>query len=142
VLAELLALFGAAFAFATLLPGSSEAALVASLKLGQAPPAAAIAVATIGNTLGSLVNWAIGYFGAAWRDHPRFPLSPAQYARCAAWYSRWGVLTLLLSWLPVVGDPLTVVAGLMRTPAWLFVPLVAAGKLARYLAVAGVVSLV
>ncbi len=138
---ELWSLFAAAFLFGTLLPGSSEAALAATLKLGAAPAGLAIAVATLGNTLAGLVNWAIGRFGARFRDHPRFPLSPARFARCEALYARYGVWTLLFSWLPVIGDPLTVAAGLMRTSLWVFVPLMAIGKIARYLAVAGLVSL-
>jgi membrane protein YqaA with SNARE-associated domain len=141
VAAELVSLFAAAFLAATLLPGSSEVALAASLKLGAAPAWASIASATMGNTAGSIVNWALGRFGARFRDHPRFPVTPAQFERGRALYARWGVWTLLLSWLPVVGDPLTVAAGLMRTPLLLFIPLVTIGKLARYLLVAGAMAL-
>lgn len=137
----LISLFAVSFLSATLLPGSSEAALAATLKMSQTSPVAAVTVATIGNTAGSLVNWAIGRFGAHWRSHPRFPLNPAQYERFAAIYNRWGIWSLLLAWTPFVGDPLTVLAGLMRTPFVVFLPLVAIGKLARYLAVVGVVSL-
>jgi membrane protein YqaA with SNARE-associated domain len=137
---ELAALFAASFLFGTLLPGSSEAALAATLKLGSAPTGLAVAVAAIGNTLAGVVNWAIGRFGAGLRDHPRFPLTPAQFERCRDLYARYGVWTLLFSWLPVIGDPLTVVAGLMRTSFWLFLPLVAFGKLARYLAIVGALS--
>lgn len=138
---EVIGLGVTAFLSATLLPGASEAALVAALKLGSMPPAIAISVATISNVAGSAVNWAIGRFGARYRDHPRFPVSQARYENITALYQRWGVWSLLLAWLPIIGDPLTVVAGLMRTPFWLFLPLVTLGKLARYLAVAGVVSL-
>ena len=137
---ELTSLFAAAFLFGTLLPGSSEAALAAALKLGSAPAGWLIAVAAIGNTLAAIVNWAIGRFGERWRSHPRFPLTPEQFARCQRLYERYGVWTLLFSWLPVIGDPLTVVAGLMRTSLWIVVPLTAIGKIARYLAVAGVVN--
>jgi membrane protein YqaA with SNARE-associated domain len=137
----LVSLFTVAFLAATLLPGSSEAALVAALKLGDMAPAAAIAAATLGNTLGSCLNWAIGRFGANWRDHPRFPIRPAQYERISGLYRRYGLWSLFFSWVPFVGDPLTVFAGLTRTPFLVFLPLVAAGKLARYLVVAGVVQL-
>lgn len=138
---ELAGLFFAALLSATLLPASSEAALAAVLTLGSAAPATAIGVATVGNTLGSGVNWAIGRFLAGWRDHPRFPVSPRHFERTAAWYRRWGVWSLLLSWAPLVGDPLTVVAGVMRTPLWLFILVVGVAKLGRYLAVAGVVQM-
>lgn len=138
---EVLALATTAFLSATLLPIASEAALAAALKLGTMPPALAIGVATIGNVAGSAVNWAMGRFGAHYRDHPRFPISQVNYDKLAAFYKRWGIWSLLLAWVPFIGDPLTVVAGLMRTPLWLFLPLVTLGKLARYLAVAGIVSL-
>jgi membrane protein YqaA with SNARE-associated domain len=138
---EVIGLGTTAFLSATLLPGASEVALVAALKLGTMSPALAISVATIGNVAGSTVNWAIGRFGAHYREHPRFPVSQARYEKIAALYQRWGVWSLLLAWLPIIGDPLTVVAGLLRTPLWLFLPLVTLGKLLRYLAVAGVVSL-
>jgi membrane protein YqaA with SNARE-associated domain len=134
-------LFLAAFLSATLLPGSSEAALAALLATGQVAPAEAIAVATLGNTLGSCTNWAIGRFLAQWKDHPRFPLTPTQFDKACGWYAHWGVWSLLLSWAPVVGDPLTVIAGVFRTPFWLFTLVVGVAKLARYLVVAGIVTL-
>ena len=135
-------LFLAAFLSATLLPGSSEAALAALLATGEVALVPALVVATVGNTLGSCVNWALGRFFAHWRDHPRFPIPAAQFARYEAWYARWGVWSLLLSWAPIVGDPLTAIAGVFRTPFWLFTAVVAVAKLVRYLVVAGVVKLV
>ena len=139
--AELLGLFLSAFLSATLLPGTSEAALAAVLALGSAGKGLAITVATLGNTLGSVVNWGIGRFLARFRDHPRFPVGPERFERTAALYRRWGVWSLLLSWVPVIGDPLTVASGVLGTPLPVFVALVALAKLARYLAVAGLVSL-
>jgi membrane protein YqaA with SNARE-associated domain len=138
--AELAALFASAFLSATVLPGTSEAALVAVLASEAAPPALAIAVATAGNTLGSVVNWAIGRFLARYHDHPRFPISKERFERTVAIYRRWGVWSLLLAWVPVIGDPLTVVAGVLRTNLPLFVLLVGSAKLARYLAVLGFFS--
>ena len=126
---------------ATLLPGSSEAVLAGILATGTAGAAAAVAVATAGNTLGSLANWGIGRFLAGYRDHPRFPVKRETYDRAAAIYGRWGAPLLLFSWVPLIGDPLTVVAGVLRTPLWLFLPLVATGKLMRYLAIAGLLQL-
>jgi membrane protein YqaA with SNARE-associated domain len=135
-------LFLAAFLSATLLPGSSEAVLAALLATDPAVLVPAVAVATVGNTLGSCVNWALGRFFAHWRHHPRFPIPAAQFARYEAWYARWGVWSLLLSWVPIIGDPLTAIAGVFRTPFWLFTAVVGVAKLARYLAVVGVVKLV
>jgi membrane protein YqaA with SNARE-associated domain len=135
-------LFLAAFLSATLLPGSSEAALAGLLATGRIGVAEGIAVATVGNTLGSCANWAIGRFLEHWKDHPRFPVTPAQFEKACAWYGRWGVWSLLLSWAPIIGDPLTVIAGVFRTPFWLFALVVGSAKLVRYLAVAGLVRLV
>ena len=136
-----LGLFLSAFLAATLLPGSSEAALVALLVLGRSDPVLLVAVATAGNVLGSVVNWAIGRFFAQFSDRRWFPVSAAAFERATAWYGRFGVWSLLLSWVPVIGDPLTVAAGVLRVGLWRFVVLVTLGKAARYafiaLAVAG-----
>ena len=129
------ALFGSAFLSATLLPGSSEAALVALLAAGQGDPALLIAVATVGNVLGSVVNWVIGRFFAQFSDRRWFPVSQHAFDRAAAWYGRFGIWSLLFAWLPVVGDPLTLVAGALRADFRWFLILVTLGKAARYLAI-------
>jgi membrane protein YqaA with SNARE-associated domain len=138
---ELAGLFASALTSATILPGSSEAVLAAVLALGSTPTFAAVMVATLGNTLGSLINWLVGRFLASFRHHPRFPVSEQQFDRAISAYQRWGIWSLLLSWVPIIGDPLTIVAGVLRAPLWIFLPVVAFAKLARYLAVAGVVGL-
>ena len=137
---ELTGLFVAALLSATLLPGASEAAFALVLAKGTSSPTAAIAIATVGNTLGSTVNWAIGRFLSSYKHHPRFPVRSDRYADYVAAYQRWGVWTLLLSWVPIIGDPLTVISGALRTPLSLFIGLVTIAKLGRYLAVAGLVS--
>lgn len=138
---QLTGLFLSALTSATILPGASEAVLAAVLATGSIAPVLAIAVATVGNTLGSVVNWAIGRYLGHWRDHPRFPISQEKYDSYVEGYTTWGFWSLLLSWMPVIGDPITVIAGVLRTPLWVFVPLVGLAKLVRYLLVAGVVSL-
>ena len=139
--AGLLGLFLSAFLSATLLPGSSEAALIALLALGKHDPALLVAVATLGNVLGSVVNWALGRWLAHFSGRRWFPIDERAYARAAGWYNRFGVWSLLLAWVPVIGDPLTAVAGALRVPFLRFVALVTFGKAARYvfiaLAVAG-----
>ncbi len=125
-------LFLSAFLSATLLPGSSEAALVALLALGEGSPMALGAVATAGNVLGSLATWALGRVGARWRDRRWFPVGPVQYDRAVAWYARFGLWTLLFAWVPVVGDPLTLAAGALRAPLGPVLVLVTLGKAARY----------
>jgi membrane protein YqaA with SNARE-associated domain len=134
------ALFVSAFLSATLLPGSSEAGLAAAVGLSGHSVPGLIAVATIGNTLGACVNWLLGILVARGGNRVRLPVSPARIQRLQGFYARYGVWSLLLSWVPVVGDALTVLAGLGRTPLVLFVPLVAIGKLARYLVIAGLFS--
>jgi membrane protein YqaA with SNARE-associated domain len=126
-------LFASAFLSATLLPGSSEAALLALLAMGKSHAPTLIAVATVGNVLGSVVNWLIGGFLAHFRDRRWFPIDQKSYDRAASWYGRFGVWSLLLSWVPFIGDPLTVIAGIMREPFWSFLPIVALAKGARYI---------
>lgn len=134
--AALALLFLSALASATLLPGSSEATLLALLAAGQGDPWLLVAVATAGNVAGSTVNWYLGRGIVAFRDRRWFPVSPAALTRAESWYRRFGVATLLLAWVPVVGDPLTVVAGVFRTDLRLFLLLVTLGKAARYVLIA------
>lgn len=128
-------LFLAAFLSATLLPGSSEAVLVGLVVSGRGEPWSLLAAATIGNTLGSIVTWGCGRFLANYRDRPWFPVTAARYERAAAWFARYGVWSLLLSWVPVIGDGLAVAAGSLRVPLALFTGVVGLGKFVRYAAV-------
>ena len=130
-----LGLFGVAFAAATLLPAQSELVLAALIANGEHEPWILIAAATAGNLLGSCLNWGIGRFLHRHRDHRWFPVGARSLERVERSYRRWGVWTLLLSWVPVIGDPLTLVAGLLKTPLKVFIPLVLAAKLGRYIAV-------
>ncbi len=132
MIAELAGLFAAAFVAATLLPAQSEAVLVALLLKGDVAPWLLVTTASLGNVLGAVVNWLLGRFIEHYRDQRWFPVQPAALERAQRWYGRAGRWSLLLSWLPVVGDPLTVVAGALREPLWSFVLLVAIGKVARY----------
>ncbi len=131
----LLTLFASAFLAATLLPAQSELSLAYMLANGEAPLWLLLVVATLGNTLGSVVNWLLGRWAMRYADCRWFPVGPAARARAEAWYRRYGRWTLLLSWAPVIGDPLTLVAGLLREPFIPFVALVGAAKLARYMVV-------
>lgn len=131
-------LFLVAFGAATLLPLQSEA-LLAGLLLAGYEPAWLIAVAGAGNVLGSTVNWGIGRQVERFRHRRWFPANEAQLERARRWYRRHGKWSLLLSWVPVVGDPLTVVAGVMREPLSTFLVLVTIAKVGRYLALAAIV---
>ncbi|AHC36082.1 hypothetical protein A7317_15860 [Pseudomonas fluorescens] len=127
-----LGLFVAAFGAATLLPLQSEAVLVGLLLSGQYSLWWLLGIATLGNVLGSLVNWLLG----RWVDHFKarrwFPVSARQLDKARGHYARWGHWTLLLSWVPIIGDPLTLVAGVMREPLWRFLLMVSIAKTARY----------
>jgi membrane protein YqaA with SNARE-associated domain len=137
----LASLFVSAFLAATLVPGVSEVALAGVVASDAAPVGLAILVATVGNTLGSCVNWGLGRYFAHLRHHRWFPVPAERFDRYGEWFRRWGVWSLLLSWMPVVGDPLTVIAGIARTPLALFIAIVVLAKGARYLVLAGVVGL-
>lgn len=132
---DLSLLFLAAFAAATILPLSSEALLAGLMVTRAQDPGLLLAVATAGNTLGGVANWIVGRMGARWAHHSRFRLNFARLERATRWFQRWGTPSLLLSWLPGIGDPLTMVAGFLGTPFLQFVLLVAAGKALRYAAV-------
>ncbi len=129
---DLLILFGSAFLAATIFPAQSEAVLLVMQANGEATNLVLLTVASVGNTLGACVNWALGRFASNLRDRSWFPASSKQLQRAESWYARWGVWSLLLSWMPFVGDPLTVIAGLLRTPFMVFMIIVAIAKTARY----------
>lgn len=126
------ALFLSAFGAATLLPLQSEAVLVALLLAGQHPLGALLLVATLGNVLGSWVNWLLGRSIEHYRERRWFPVSPARLQQAQSWYARYGRWSLLLSWMPVIGDPLTLVAGVMRERLWVFLAIVTLAKASRY----------
>lgn len=131
-----LLLFGSAFAAATILPMQSEAVLVSQLLLGAHPAEALVAVATVGNVLGSVVNWYLGRYLLRFQNKRWFPTSEQQIERAQNWYRRFGRWSLLGSWVPIIGDPLTVVAGVMREPLLSFFVLVTIAKAGRYLLLA------
>lgn len=131
-------LFLSALIAATMLPMQSEVVLAGLLALGDQPVWALIAVATAGNVLGAVINWLLGRYFEHFRNRRWFPLRESQLERFQDMYHRWGRWSLLLSWAPFVGDPLTVIAGVLREPLWSFVLIVLIAKLGRYLVVAGI----
>lgn len=131
---DLVTLFASALVAATIFPAQSEGVLLYLQTQGDRPWLLLMAVASLGNTLGSCVNWLVGRFAERLSHYGWFRQFEAGLDRAQHWYVRWGVWSLLLSWAPFIGDPLTVVAGLMRTPFWLFVAIVAMAKTARYAA--------
>jgi len=129
-------LFGAALLAATIVPAQSELLLVGLLMSGQFATLWLLAAATAGNVLGSLINWALGRFLAEYRKARWFPASQRSLERAERWFARYGSGVLLLSWLPIVGDPLTLIAGVLRMRLIPFLLVVTLAKGARYSVIA------
>ena len=129
-------MFLAAFLAATIVPAQSEAVLAGMIISGAFSLPILIVVASIGNILGSLVNWVLGRSVERFAQKRWFPASETQLARARSFYGRWGYWSLLLSWVPVIGDPITLIAGVMREPFWRFMLLVSLAKIGRYLVLA------
>ncbi|WP_226704148.1 YqaA family protein [Microbulbifer elongatus] len=129
-----LVLFASAFLAATILPFYSEVVLFALLRDGGNPQML-VAVATLGNTLGAVVNWVLGRYLLHFQDRRWFYFSHKQIAKAQAWFQRYGFWSLLLAWMPVGGDALTLIAGIMRVRLSLFILLVGIGKGLRYISV-------
>ena len=124
-------LFMVSFLASTLLPLGSELLLVMMLASGY-EPLTSVAIATAGNYLGALTTYLIGMYGGRWLVVKVLRVSPEQQERARNHYRRYGVFSLLFSWLPIAGDPLCLVAGVLRINFWLFTLLVASGKFVRY----------
>jgi membrane protein YqaA with SNARE-associated domain len=132
-LGALLGLFGSAFLAATLLPAQSEAVLVGLLLAQPETAVVLIATASLGNTLGAMVNWLLGLGIQRFRDRRWFPVSSKQLERAERYYHRFGRWSLLLSWMPIIGDPLVLVAGILREKFWVVLLFTGLAKTGRYL---------
>lgn len=137
-LAAYAGLFFAAFIAATILPMQSEAILVGLLLTGEHSTMALLLTASVGNTVGSAVNWLLGRGIERFKHRRWFPVKTAQLEKAQRWYQRYGKWSLLFSWLPIGGDALTVAAGVLREPLPTFLVLVFLGKAARYAVLAWV----
>ena len=135
-LSVLWGLFFSAFVAASIFPAQSELFLAGALAKQSAPFWAIIGAASLGNTLGSATNWLLGRFFIHYQDRRWFPIERNKLARAEAWYAKYGRWSLLLSWAPIVGDPITLVAGILREPFSSFILVVALAKTARYIVVA------
>ena len=131
-------LFSAALLAATLFPAQSELVLAGLLVAGNQPVWALLAVATVGNVLGSAINWGLGRSVERFQNRRWFPVKPEALHKASGWYHRYGRWSLLLSWVPFIGDPLTLAAGVLREPFPSFIGIVTLAKLGRYLVLAAV----
>ncbi|MBY3088419.1 DedA family protein [Rhizobium laguerreae] len=125
-------LFVAALAAATVFPAQSEAVLVGLILSGDYSVLALTVVASVGNVLGAVVNWFLGRGLERLKDKRWFPIRPDKLVHAQRWYQRYGKWSLLASWVPLVGDAITVVAGVMKEPLPVFILLVSIAKTARY----------
>lgn len=133
-----LGLFIAAFLAATILPLSSEIVLT-TLLLNDLSPSLLVTVATVGNVLGSLTNYALGYWASFELVQKWLKLSEQEYQKAEQRFTKYGLLSLCFAWVPVIGDPLTVIAGVLRIKLVWFLLLVSLGKFLRYLVIAELV---
>ena len=124
---------------ATILPAQSEAVLAYQLAMAPHALIGLVAIASAGNLLGAIVNWVMGRFLTHYRNRAWFPIKTHNLAKAELHYRRYGRFSLLLSWVPFIGDPITVVAGILREPLWSFVLLVGIAKASRYIVIAWMV---
>ena len=124
-------LFIASFLAATVLPLSSELVLGALIINGLSPQSLVI-VATVGNVLGSLTNYALGFWASETVLQKWLKMSESEFVNAEEKFNKYGLPVLLFAWVPVIGDPLTVIAGVMRVRLVWFLILVTIGKFIRY----------
>jgi membrane protein YqaA with SNARE-associated domain len=128
-------LLASAFLAATIFPAQSEAGLAYLVAMGEQPVGLLVLVASAGNTAGAVVNWYLGGQLGRFSDRRWFPANKTRLAAATSWYQKYGYWSLLASWMPIIGDPITLVAGFFRAPLWSFVVIVGLAKTVRYLVV-------
>ncbi len=107
---------------------------------GGFPVAGLLAAASLGNILGAVANWVLGRFCLHWQDRKWFPVKRRELARASAWFNRYGIWSLLLAWVPIIGDPITLAAGVLRMRFLPFLLLVAISKTGRYAVLLGTID--
>ena len=120
---------------ATLIPAQSEAVLVGSILLIPDEVFFLVAVASVGNVLGAMINWMLGRFFSD-RCVRIYDGESRAVQRAVRWYQRWGWVSLFASWVPIIGDPITFISGVMKEPLWRFVLIVTFAKTSRYVILA------
>ncbi|MDB4811528.1 DedA family protein [Candidatus Pelagibacter sp.] len=130
-----LSLFIVSLLAATILPFSSELTLAGLMATSNYENSFLLIVASFGNVLGSVINWALGFYSRNLTSKKWFPFKETQIERSSKWFRKFGKWSLLFAWVPILGDPLTLVAGILRVKFINFIILVAIGKVSRYLIV-------
>ena len=128
-------LFAISFLAATILPFSSELTLAGLIATSNYDNLLLLIVASFGNVLGSVVNWALGFYSRKLTTKKWFPFKDEQIEKSSKWFNKFGRWSLLFSWVPIIGDPLTLAAGLLRVKFVEFLILVTIGKVSRYLVI-------
>jgi len=132
-------LFFSALISSTLMPGGSEA-LLSYLIIDGGNVYMLVAIATLGNVLGSLITYGMGRFLNQTFQNSRFRMNPKHLSTAETWFAKFGQPALIFAWLPIVGDPLCFIAGMMRSHVMLFVLLITIGKFLRYAVLAAIVG--
>ena len=130
-----LSLFIISFLAATILPFSSELTLAGMMATSSYDNLLLLLVASLGNVLGSAVNWILGFYSRNLSTKKWFPFKDEQIEKSSKWFNKFGRWSLLFAWVPIIGDPLTLVAGLLRVKFIEFIILVTIGKVSRYIVI-------
>jgi len=130
-----LSLFIITFLAATILPFSSELTLAGLVATSSYDSSLLLIVASLGNVLGSVVNWILGFYSRNLSTKRWFPFKDEQIEKSSKWFNKFGRWSLLFAWVPIIGDPLTLAAGLLRIRFIEFLVLVTIGKVSRYIIV-------
>ena len=127
-----LSLFTISFLAATILPFSSELMLASMLSMENNNRILLIIISSLGNILGSVFNWVLGFYFMKLQNKKWFPFNKKQISKSSLWFEKYGKWSLLFAWVPIIGDPLTFVAGTMKINFFIFLILVGIGKISRY----------
>ena len=131
-------LFISSLLSSTILPGHSEIMLTTFILLEKYSQFLLIFFASLGNILGSIINWYLGFYVTKFINKSWFPFEKKQLDKAFSWYLKYGKWSLFLSWVPIIGDPLTIVAGMFRIPLIVFVTIVSISKILRYIFVGNI----
>ena len=130
-----LSLFIISFLAATILPFSSELTLAGLMATSSYDNSWLLIIASLGNVLGAVVNWILGFYSRKLSKKKWFPFKDEQIEKSSKWFSKFGRWSLLFAWVPIIGDPLTLAAGLLRVKFTEFLILIIIGKVSRYVAI-------